>query len=353
MKRTIALVMSLLLAATLIVACSNEMDSQATAETEPAAAAQHAPDPPPAEESGEDYSHITVAWVSPLVAHEFYDYAKQGMEDVGRMFGFQTYWTGADDHTSEMMIEAMERVIADGVDAIGTVPLSESAWAPILQRSVDMGIPVAAAAIDVSEHLRVGFVGTDSHAVGLKMIEESHRVAGTDELYIGILMSNLDTANQLIQKDAVEEYLVTNNIGGGGIVDVRETFGDSVTALTVSEQMLAAYPEMNIILAFTGEGGAAAGRAANEAGRDIVIIGMDDSEYTINAIRNGWQHASMAQNCYKWGFYTTKMAFLAAVGRLDEMQTLHIDSGVVMLTIDNLDTYAEEFYIMPEDTFNP
>ena len=55
----------------------------------------------------------------------------------------------------------------------------------------------------------------------------------------------------------------------------------------------------------------------------------------------------MAQNCYKWGYYSTKMAFLAAVGRLDEMDSLSIDSGVVMITVDNIDSYADELYIMP------
>ena len=296
--------------------------------------------------SAEDYSNITVAWVSPLIAHEFYMYAKQGLEDCGKEYGFQTYWTGADDHTSEKMIEVMESCIADGVNAIGTVPLSESAWAPILQRCVDEGIPVAAAACEVSEHLRVGFVGTENYATGWKMIEEAHKKVGSDDVYIGVLMSNLDTANQLIQKQAVEDYVAEKGLTGG-IVDVRETLGDSNTALDVSSNMFSAYPEINVLLAFTGEGGASAAQSAAEAKRDIVIIGMDDAELTLNAIRNGTEYASMAQNCYKWGYYSTKMAFLAAVGRLDEMESTIIDSGVVMITKDNIDTYADELFVMP------
>lgn len=297
-------------------------------------------------EATQDYSNITVAWVSPLIAHEFYDYAKKGMEDCGKEYGFKTYWTGANDHTSEKMIEAMEACIADGVNAIGTVPLSESAWAPILQRCVDAGIPVAAAACEVSENLRVGFVGTDNYNTGKKMIEESHKKVGTDELYVGVLMSNLDTANQLIQKQAVEDYIKEKGLKGG-IVDVRETLGDSNTALDVSSAMFSAYPEINICLAFTGEGGASAAQSAAELGRDICIIGMDDSELTRKMITDGKEYASMAQNCYKWGYYSTKMAFLAAVGRLDEMESTVVDSGVVMITKDNVETYADELFVMP------
>ena len=111
--------------------------------------------------------------------------------------------------------------------------------------------------------------------------------------------------------------------------------------------MFAAYPEINICLSFTGEGGASAAQSANEVDRDIVIIGMDDSELTLTAIKNGTQYASMAQNCYKWGYYSTKMAFLAAVDRLDEMESTIIDSGVVMITAENTDTYADELFIMP------
>ena len=325
MKKSLVLIFFLSMFVFLVNACPNE----------PAAAAP-----------AEDYSNLTVAWVSPLIAHEFYAYAKQGLEDCGKEYGFKTYWTGADDHTSEKMIEAMEAVIADGVAAIGTVPLSESAWAAILKRCVDEGIPVGAAACEVSEHLRVGFVGTDNYNTGRKMIEESHKKLGSDEVYIGVLMSNLDTANQLIQKEAVQDYVKEKGLTGG-IVDVRETLGDSNTALDVSSSMLAAYPEINVILAFTGEGGACAAQSAAEVGRDVVIIGMDDSQYTLTAIKNGTQYASMAQNCYKWGYYSTKMAFLAAVGRLNEMDSTVIDSGVVMITKDNIDSYADELFVMP------
>ncbi len=351
MKKAIIVTLVLAMLVSLLGACqptapTAEEPSQAPAE-EPA---QQANEPAeeasaPAAEGEEDYSDITVAWVSPLIAHEFYAYAKQGMEDCAKEYGFKAYWTGADDHTSEKMIEAMEAVIADGVDAIGTVPLSESAWAPILQRCVDEGIPVAAAACEVSENLRVGFVGTDNYATGTKMIEEASKKVG-NEVHVGILMSNLDTANQLIQKQAVEDYINEKGLTGG-IVDVRETLGDANKALDVSSAMLAAYPEINVILSFTGEGGASAAQSAAEVSRDVCIIGMDDSELTLTAIKNGTEYASMAQNCYKWGYYSTKMAFLAAVGRLDEMESTVIDSGVVMITKDNAETYADELFVMP------
>ena len=348
MKKTLVVTLVLLMLASILGACQAESASSGEVSSAVSSSGSEGTSETSAETSTgeEDYSNITVAWVSPLIAHEFYAYAKQGLEACGAEYGFQTYWTGADDHTSEKMIEAMEACIADGVDAIGTVPLSESAWASILQRCVEEGIPVAAAACEVSENLRVGFVGTDNYATGRKMIEEAHKAVGTDEVYVGILMSNLDTANQLIQKQAVEDYITEMGLTGG-IVDVRATQGDSNTALDVSNSMFAAYPEINICLSFTGEGGASAAQSAAEVGRDVCIIGMDNSELTLTAIENGTLYASMAQNCYKWGYYSTKMAFLAAVGRLDEMESTTIDSGVVMVTKDNLDTYSDELFVMP------
>lgn len=344
MKKTIVVILVIALLVS-VLGCQATQTEEVQASSEAPSQAVSAETSSAASESAEDYSNITVAWVSPLIAHEFYDYAKQGMEAAGAEYGFKTYWTGADDHTSEKMIEAMEAVIADGVDAIATVPLSESAWAPILQKCVDLGIPVAAAACEVSENLRVGFVGTDNKAVGIKMIEEASKKVG-NEVHVGILMSNLDTANQMIMKDAVETYIAENGLTGG-IVDVRETQGDANKALDVSSAMLAAYPEINVILAFTGEGGASAAQSAAEVGRDVCIIGMDDSDLTLAAIENGTEYASMAQNCYKWGYYSTKMAFLAKVGRLDEMESTVVDSGVVMITKDNVDSYSDELYVMP------
>ena len=45
-----------------------------------------------------------------------------------------------------------------------------------------------------------------------KATTEAQKKLGTDELNIGILMSNLDAENQLIMKDAVEDYCKENNI---------------------------------------------------------------------------------------------------------------------------------------------
>lgn len=347
MKKMLALLLAAVMVLGLMAGCAGE---EKPAETTAAAAVTEAPaanaETAAPAEGAEDYSDITVAWVSPLVAHEFYDYAKQGMEACAKEYGFQTYWTGADDHSNEGMIEAMEACLADGVDAIATVPLSESAWLPILTRCKEEGIPVAAAAAEVSGDLTVGYVGTDNPNVGRKMMEEAHKKAGTDELYVGVLMSNLDTGNQVIQRDAAAKYLEEHGIEAG-IVDIRETMGDPNTALDVATNMFTAYPEINVCLSFTGEGGASAAQAAKQLGRDVIIIGMDDSGLTLDAIRDGSQYASMAQNCFKWGYYSTKMAFLAKVGRLDEMESTYIDSGVVMITKDNVDNYAEELYVMP------
>lgn len=348
MKRRVAIFLTLVLTMSMLAGCGNKTEEPAAPaeenveEAAPAEEGKEAGDP-----AKEDYSDITVAWVAPLVADEFYaSYAKKGLEDCAAEYGFQAYWTGADDHTSESMIEVMETCIADGVDAIGTVPLSESAWRPILEKCGEEGIPVGAAACEVSEDLIVGFVGTDNYNTGWKMIEEAHKKVGTDDLSIGILMSNLDTANQVIQKDAIEAYCKEKGINGG-IVDVRASGGDAYTAFEAANNMFQAFPEMNVAISLDGVAGPQMAAAASEQGMDVCIIGMDDNDLTKDAIRNGTQYASMAQNCYKWGYYSTKMAFLAAVGRLDEMESTNIDSGVVMLTKDNLDTYAEELYVMP------
>lgn len=352
MKKLFALSLALLMLFSCLAGCGQKAEEPAPAPEAPAAEAPAAEAPaaeaPAAEEAGEpDYSDITVAWVSPLVASEFYDYAKAGMEACAEEYGFKTYWTGADDHTSEMMIEAMEACIADGVDAIGTVPLSESAWRPILERCIEEGIPVGAAACEVSDELIVGYVGTDNWNTGWKMIEEAHKAVGEGDINVGVLMSNLDTANQLIQLDAIKAYLEENAVPGGGVVDVRETLGDALKGTEASEMMLQAYPEINVIISLEGVSGPYAAKAAQDLDMEVVVIGMDDSAETLEAIAAGTQYASMAQNCFKWGYYSTKMAFLAAVDRLDEMENTTVDSGVVMVTKDNVDTYAEELFVMP------
>ena len=151
---------------------------------------------------------LTIGFVVPLISHPAWKVVRKGAEDAGQQLGFTVLWVGADDSTLPRMLEAMETLIAQRVDGIALYPISPPAFTPVLKKARSMRIPVATYAADAEgKDLRVGFAGSDMVKIGQVQIKEAHQKLGKDSMMIGILMGNLDAANQMIQVREFEKYL--------------------------------------------------------------------------------------------------------------------------------------------------
>jgi len=291
-----------------------------------------------------DPKDIVVGFCTPITTHPAWIPVKEGAEKAAKEGGYKVLWNGANMCEIPVMLETMETYIAQKVDGIVVYPLSASAFTPILQKCKDLGIPVVTFGGDAEKkELRLGFVGTDNEKAGRIHIEALHKKLGKDEMKVGIMMSNLDAANQIIQVKAAEDYL--KNVKGAEIVDKRENGGggDDAKTLDVISAMLKAHPEINCIMETDGGGPAIVGKVLDEMKLTdkVVAIGMDDMDRSLEAVKEGKIYGLMVQNFHKWGYLPTKYVFQAIMGGQVPDYT---DSGVVLVTKENLDTYKEELY---------
>ena len=142
----------------------------------------------------------------------------------------------------------------------------------------------------------------------------------------------------VIQVEALKEFLKT--IPGSEIVDMQEDRGDQVKAMEVFTAMIKAHPEMNAL--FGTEGGGAPGFAKVleelKVQDKITVISMDDTEQNLAVVKEGKIYGIMAQNFFKMGYLGAQYAADAAKGK--EVPS-DVDSGVTLVTKENVDTYKE------------
>jgi len=122
---------------------------------------------------------------------------------------------------------------------------------------------------------------------------------------------------------------------------MQEDRGDQVKAMEVFTAMIKAHPEMNAL--FGTEVGGAPGFAKVleelKVQDKITVISMDDTEQNLAVVKEGKIYGIMAQNFFKMGYLGAKYAWEAAQDKEVPAET---DSGVTLVTKDNVDTYKND-----------
>lgn len=281
-----------------------------------------------------------IIWVNPLVGSAVFTSADNGITAAAEEFGFDLKIIGPSVLDDTQMYEAVQSALVESPDLIVTTPYNYSAIQSLYAEAKEKGIPIINISSDSEEDGRVSFIGTDNTAYGQMAADYINEKTG-GQANVMIMMANLDTSNQLEQKIAFEEKCA-KEYPGIQVVLTDEDNGDSAQALQKFEDNLKAHPEIDTILCLESIGGVAAGNAVEELGMDnITILAIDDNEDTLQYIRDGKVWATMAQNFYKMGYVAGEFAMEYLNG--NEVESI-VDSGTVLITAENADSYQEEFY---------
>jgi len=278
-----------------------------------------------------------ILFVAPKVNDPVWLKAKEGFDDAADEFGFKGVWTGANDHTVQGTFEALETAISSSPDGIVTCPFSPSAFTEVLNNAKEAGIPISTVAVDaLNKDNRVSFIGTNFTNAGVQLGKALYEKAGNN-LKIGVIMSNLDAANQIAILEAMKKYFEDNNIDYE-IVDKRADQADPIEAAQILSNMILAHPEMNVVAEIESGGVTGTATVLEEKGlsEKITLIGFDDTEPNLAAVRGGHIYGLMAQDFYEMGYKGGKFVFQSLNGQ--EVPN-EIDSGVSLVTLENIDNY--------------
>ena len=342
MKKAIALLLALMMTLCLFAGCGNDASTPADDGSTPADDTSTPAD----DTSAPDNSDITIGFIPMNLNNEFYVYmengARKAAEELGVNITVQGSMSGSDVASQ---LEFIENMIASGVSAIVISPAGSDGLTTGLQKCQEAGIPV----INVDS----GFDKPIIEAAGLDPIP----FLGSDD-YAGTTLAGQWVAENVtdakcgiitglsgipIAIDREEGFI--NGLGDAGeIVATQAGDWDLDTAYQVTQNMITAHPEMNVIFASSDQMAVGAIQAIEEAGRsgEITVLSYDGVSAGIENVKAGKQAVTVSQDPIAMGYDGVKMAYAAING---EENALDTRTGNEVLTKDTVADW--EAYIAP------
>ncbi|MEM1485680.1 substrate-binding domain-containing protein [Oscillospiraceae bacterium PP1C4] len=332
MKRLVALILVLAMAFS-VTACG----------TPPAAApAPDATAAPASEAAKPADKQLTFTFVLPQAANEIWGVAKEGFEEGCAAYGVKANVVApTKPNDINEMNSLIEIAIAEKVDGVITQAVNPEGQAPAFAKLDEAGIPYCIVNSDAPDSKRLGFIGTGS---------ELGRVAG-EAIVEAMEGEEIRCATALWAPSAVLAIAIkdayygafTKNAGGYKEMLIIDTQSDQLKTTTDYQNAFAANPDINVCINICGFGAPAAAKAVKEAGKEgqVIIMGIDDIQETLDGIKDGTIFATMTQNFYRMGYEPVK--WLAEFNKDGTKPAKAVnDSGTLVVTKDNIETYKKD-----------
>ena len=345
MKKALALVLVLMLALSFAAcsqktAASDEPAAEATEAVDAAAETAEATEPAEAEE--QPY----VILVNALVGHPVYEQQAEAARKAAEDYGVNLEIIGPTFGTTSIVtdyIAAMENAITLEPDAIIGEPFDPSLY-EVFDRAKEAGIPVFLTSnLLEDEEAFISWIGTDNYNYGVTAADMiAEKTGGTAN--ICVVMGDLATTNQVEQRNGLEERIAAQ-YPDMTITNVVADKNDVATAMSVIEDTLNTYPETNVVIMLESTGGPGVVQVCQETGRtDVLILDIDAVDATIDNISAGKVWATLAQNFYKRGYESVRMAYEYLTEGDAATFAKYNDSGTVLIDESNVATYSEDLW---------
>ena len=357
------LMMSLLVAMTLLLAACAPVAAPAPAPADTAAEATAAPtEEAAAETATETAAELATAEAAPAaftlapaiaervasgqplriyvsyhdVSNEFAPFLKQGVEKAASELGVDAKFVGPVGADAEKQIAELENLVESGVDGLAISSVSTDALAPVINRLLEQGIPVVTYNTDNPDSNRLAFAGQDLEQSGYEAAKVlADLMDGKGE----VIITTLDAAAQWSidretgAKRAFAEYpdikvLTTVNTG----TEPQQIY-------SAVENAMLANPTTTGVLSLECCSTPADGEYVkrNDLKGQVTVVGFDELPATLELIKDGYVAASISQAPDRQGFEAVRML----VDFLNGKELTDIDTGVGVINLENLDQYLK------------
>lgn len=325
MKKSLAAVLSAAMLCMAISACGGQNNASGTDDSTDNAA-------------GSGGENGTIAVVTKTMNNPFHVTYGEAIKEAGEAAGYEVVVSGPDAETDvDKQISLIETYIEQGVTAIVTSACSSTAIVDVIEQADEKGIPVFLVDSGADGGPYISFIGTDNYAGG--------QLAGE---WVG---ENVDAGKCVILDGNSGNDATTKRVKGFTEViesqypDIEIVASDYANceiskAMEVTENFLAAYPDLKVIFCANDNMAIGAGQAVAAAGlRDqIKICGFDGQPDAAQAIIDGEINATIAQKPATMGKMVVEAIEAYLAGETVEKE---VDTGCDIVTSENAETYLE------------
>ena len=322
MKKVLAIFLAMLMLLTLFTGCAKKQtESKPEAET-PAQTdvAQTETEEP----QTKALSDMTFAYVASST-NDYWTRLQDGVRDAAAEAGITVMESITQEGDIPAGVAAVDAAIASGVDGIITMCGDPAAYIETINRAVENGIIVVTVDQDSSESKRQYFVGTSNYGAGKQMGEYFLSQVGDTEQKIAFYAGTITASN------AVER--MEGNIE---IVTREEVKNDVQITMDKTYALFNGYPDVTAIYGVFAYDPLGAAKACKELGRDdVLVLGFDDLEDSVQLLKEGWIKALAVQQPYEIGKTAVETMVAAVQGNGPELGEIGTD--VKILTAENID----------------
>ena len=285
---------------------------------------------------------LTIAVIPKGTSHEFWKSIHAGAVKAQRELStngaeVEIIWKGPlreDDR--EQQIQVVEGFTSQGVNGIVLAPLDNHALARPVEEAKSAGVPTVIIDSALESQSIVSFVATDNRKGGMLgadrlgellggkgkviLLRYAEGSASTEEREAGFLQE-MKQKFPNIQLISTDQYAgATRDTAKRASENLLNRFGDDVQGIFCPNES-------------TTAGMLSALQDAGKAGK-VMFVGFDTSQSFIDAMRARQLHGIVVQNPFNMGYLGVRTMLESLQGKPVEKR---IDTGVTMITLDNLD----------------
>jgi ribose transport system substrate-binding protein len=296
------------------------------------------PGPPPRTENTAVTKKLRFAVIPKALDIPVFNYAKIGAERAAKEFGdVEILWNAPASADQLKQKEILESYITQRVDGIAISSLNGEFLADTINRAIDQGIPVTTWDSDAPTSKRIAFYGVDDRASGRIMAEQAIKLLdGKGKVAI---ITSLGAANLQNRLEGVKEALA--KAPGIQIVETYDIKEDVIRCAEIIATGSRRYPDLSAWISVGGWPVFTRNALASVDPSKTKVISFDTISPALDLLRENKVQVLLGQKYFGWGSESVKL--LRDIKNGNQPPSPIIDSGVDVVTKDNVDQYEQQW----------
>lgn len=302
---------------------------------------------------------VKVAFIS-NGPYTFWTYAAAGIAQVEEDYNMEVEFFKPPNGLPEEQKRFIETMVAKGIDAIAISVTDPDNMTPFLNEIMEQ-VPMVMFDSDAPDSNRLAYVGMSNYAAG-RMAGQTIKELLPDGGTFVVIVGRLDAQNAIERRQGIIDELrglpYQNNYPGEmtpaepniecgqwTLVDTRTDGGDESRAKGNAEDVLIKYPDLDLMLgmwSYSSPAIISAVRDAEQLGK-MKIVSFDQEEEVLQAVKDGYVYATMAQDPYTYGYKSCELMYKIVKGEETGIpEDKLVDVPALKVTQENVDEFWEK-----------
>lgn len=267
--------------------------------------------------AGGDGQPLTVAFMPKSKGNAYFVACRKGADEAAKELGVKLLWDGPTDPDPAKQNEIVETWITRGVDVMAVACENREGIATALKKARDKGIKVVTYDSDTDPAARDFFCNQATpQGIAEILLEETAKTIGTEGEYAiitaSLTASNMNAWQKEIEAVNAAKYPGLKRVALRPCDDLKDKAFQEATAL------IAAHPNLKLILAITSPAVPGAAEAIKQAGKadQIKVVGLGLPSENRKYVKEGITKSVVLWKVQDLGYLTVQAATALAKGQL-------------------------------------